>query len=477
MNRKDDPSVLRKARRAVEEYGMFEKGAQVVVGFSGGPDSLCLFDVLLRMADDMELTLIPVHVNHGLRGEASDGDQRFCEEFCAERGIRLDTVSIDCEAEAKALGVSTETAGRIRRYEAFGLAASRAASETGRETVVAVAHNADDRVETVLQHLLRGTGTAGLSSIPYVRPMETGAGTIRVVRPILGVTRREIEEYCASEGLSPRRDSTNDEPVYARNRIRLDLIPELEKYSPGVREALLRLADSAAEDEDVLKGLAEEAFSRISSVSEAGEIRLDGPAFRKLKPAVAKRVLKAGFARAGLAEDITSAHYGAMMSQASRAGSSGRIELPRGFSLEMEYGDLILRSPETEGPELPKIMMCIIAPEERAAFAGAREDGRKPLFYDADSFGERCPASAEDAEKLIEVRTRRAGDSIRLKVGTRRIQDLFVDMKVPKRERGGVPLIAAGSEVLFVGTERPRCTAAHAVTSDTKRVLCIEFIY
>ena len=467
-------AVSLKVLETVRKYDMFREGAQVVVGFSGGPDSLCLFDVLCGMAEPLGLTLIPVHVNHGLRGEASDGDQKFCEEFCGERGIILRTVSIDCERDAAEMGVSTETAGRIRRYEAFAEAAAEALASSGKETVIAVAHNADDRVETVLQHLLRGSGTAGLSSIPYVRMM----GEFKVVRPVLGVTRGEIEEYCAARGLEPCRDATNDEPVYGRNRIRLGLIPELEKYSPGVKDALLRLADSASEDEETLRGLADEAFGEMASACGSGEIRIKGDEFRGLQPAVAKRVLRKALAEIGLTEDVTSAHYEAMMYLAGVSGPSGRTDLPGGYGFEMEYGDLILKAPAagTSGASMPggaegmpRMDISAVTREEYEELkALPKEAGTVRIFFDAEGFAE---------GETPELRTRRPGDYIRLKGGTRKLQDLLVDMKVPRRKRDSLPLIAAGSEVLFAGAEKPRYSAARSVTETTKKVLYIELKY
>ena len=496
MKNETASAVPAKVRRTVAKYRMFEKGAQVVVGLSGGPDSLCLFDVLLGMAEEWDLTLIPVHINHGLRGEASDGDQSFCSEFCGKRGLDLRVTSIDCAGLAEEMGVSTETAGRIKRYEAFGRAAEEAMAATGRETVIAVAHNADDRVETVLQHLLRGTGTSGLASIPYVRDMELpGGGTVKVVRPVLEVTREEIEAYCEEAGLEPRRDATNDEPLYARNRIRLELISELERYSPGVRSALTRLADFAMEDEAVLSALADKAFDDVAEGIPGG-IKISGEGYRRLDPAVGKRVLKKGLAAIGLTEDITRAHYDAMTGLIETAGPSGRIELPRGYRLEMEYGEALLLGPEGSGaetpdaPVMPRMKAEIITTGDMAEirkFTGdrpsqwldgtadpKRESRTRRVFLDAESL---CGKDVSGPPEELVLRTRRPGDRIRIKSGTKKLQDLMVDMKIPKRLRDSIPLVALGSQVLWMGGEKPRYTVDHPVTEATKKVLYIELVY
>ena len=227
-------------------------GEHIVTGLSGGPDSVCLFHVLLSLQEELDLKLYPVHINHKFRPGAAERDQDYVENLCAEHGLRCTTVVRDCGRLAAELGMTDEEAGRKVRYDAFrSVAEEIAAGRDGESPVspehikIAVAQNANDQAETILFRLLRGTGPDGLAGIAYSR----SEGRFRVIRPVLDITRSEIESYCRDNRLDPVIDHTNSETVYARNRIRLELLPLLERdYNPGIMSALVRLGRIAADD-------------------------------------------------------------------------------------------------------------------------------------------------------------------------------------------------------------------------------------
>lgn len=263
MKQGEDNIVYGSVLGTISEYNLISENEHIVIGLSGGADSLCLFDILCRVSDSMNLKLYPVHINHGLRKEASD-DAEFCVKFCADRNIKCKVYNFDCEAYAKSKGLSTEEAGRLFRYSAFAEVFDEISKGgvTSEKIKIAVAQNADDRAETVLFRLMRGTGTDGLVGINHIRSDEQGR---LIIRPLLDTYKADINEYCKLEGLEPQVDKTNFEEIYNRNRIRLSLIPLIEKqYNPEFKKALNRLALSAEEDRNFLEKIACEELEKIT---------------------------------------------------------------------------------------------------------------------------------------------------------------------------------------------------------------------
>lgn len=302
----------------------------LVVGVSGGPDSLCLADALLSA--DVRVTV--AHLNHGLRGDESDDDEAFVRAFAAACGAACIVERVDVARAARACGESIELTARRERYAFF----ARAAVQAG-VTHIAVAHHADDQAETVLLRLLRGTGIEGLRAMAASAPLP-GAPTLTLLRPLLRITRSEIERCCDELGLRPRRDSSNDSSEHTRNRVRRELLPVLRTFNPGIARVLARLADLAAADHEVQQWAARRAFDELAHVEEAGGIRIERAAWRAL-PIGLQRTLLRECVRAVRA-DLTNLSYDAveearavLLSDAAQAESAitadVRVEL-RGAS-------------------------------------------------------------------------------------------------------------------------------------------------
>lgn len=217
----------------------FKRGETVLVGFSGGPDSVCLLHFLHYLAGKKHFDLAAVHVHHGLRGAAADADARFCRDVCKQWDIPFLLYKKNVRALAKKLDLSTEHAARKARYEAF----AQAAKKTG-ACKIALGHHLDDQAETVLLNLLRGTRAEGLCGIPVRRMLNK---TTEIVRPLLCITRSEVEEYLKENDLCCVTDQTNFDEVYTRNWIRRELLPMLEKKQPKIRQHLAGMAAQLAE--------------------------------------------------------------------------------------------------------------------------------------------------------------------------------------------------------------------------------------
>lgn len=253
----------------------------LLVGISGGPDSLCLADALLRANKRVTLA----HLNHGLRGAESDEDESFVRAFAAQHGAPCIVERIDVAAAARASGESIELAARRERYAFFARAAAQASCAH-----VAVAHHADDQAETVLLRLLRGTGIEGLRAMAATAPLP-GAPSLTLLRPLLRITRVEIERYCDDLGLQPRHDSSNDSDEHTRNRVRRELIPLLRTFNPGVARVLARLADLAAVDHDVQQWAIQRAFAEAARIEENG-VRVDRLAWRTMPVGLQRALLR-----------------------------------------------------------------------------------------------------------------------------------------------------------------------------------------
>lgn len=235
-----------KVVRWTAEKDLFAAPCHVLLGLSGGADSMVLLDVLTHWPD-AQLQVSAVHINHGLRGECADRDEAFVRQYCEDRGILLTVIHADVAAVARDSHLTVEEAGRQVRYEQF----EQVRSAIGADYVL-TAHTADDHVETVLMHILRGCGIDGLAGIPVAR------GIVR--RPLLACSREEIEEYCVQNGVPFVTDETNEDTKYVRNRVRHRVLPLLKEINPSVGDAVLRLSRCASEDADYLNCQAAEAL-------------------------------------------------------------------------------------------------------------------------------------------------------------------------------------------------------------------------
>ncbi len=349
-------AVKRTVRETVEKHHLIEEGDQIVMGLSGGPDSVCLFHVLLQMSKEKKLTIHPVHLNHMFRPGDAEKDQEYVQNLCRDfaaggeyRGFAQEcrTFVIDCNALAEKTGRTSEEAGRMARYDAFCEVAEELAEKgAARDKIkIAVAQNANDQAETILFRLLRGTGTDGLAGIAYERE-ERG---FRVIRPLLDVYRKDIEAYCEDAGLNPVIDHTNNQAIYARNKIRLELLPCLEReYNENIIEGLVRLGNIAADDKEYLWNEAAIAYERIRTEDridsrETGrEITLDREGLAVLHRAIRHRVLMMAFNEAGLTQDVTAERLEAanriiLVKQAPKT-----VEFPHGYLLTVAKGKVII---------------------------------------------------------------------------------------------------------------------------------------
>ncbi len=446
---------------------------RIVAAVSGGPDSMALLLLLERLRGQLCFTLHVAHADHGLRGDEAREDARFVESTARDMGLPVTLGRLDVNALRDARRMSVEEAAREARYAflvetAAGIGAS----------AIALGHTADDQAETVLMHLLRGSGTSGLAGMPAVShlPASRYGERMALVRPLLEFTKAETRAYCELRGETPRDDSTNSSLEFTRNRVRLELMPQLERFNPRFRDALLRLSASAAHDLDFLEQAAGEARQGLDVPSEHG-MAVSRSGFQALPQAVQRHVLRLAYRElAGATKELTHRHVEDMVRLSS--GRTGAwMALPGGLRFEVGYDALCL-SPAGELPATAPLAgehalsipgeTCVgewcVRAELIPHVSGDAEGGSRVAVLDADHAGRR-----------LYVRSRRPGDRITPlgMSGSRKVQDVMVDDKTPEAERDGVPLVVSEHGVLWIVGHR----IAHwaRVREDTERVLRLEF--
>lgn len=447
--------VLDQIRRDVRRHGMLPAGALVVVAVSGGPDSAALLHALHALSGEFGVSLHVFHMDHGLRGESSREDARYVQAMSVRLGLPV-TVAEVSPGTLRGIPGSLEANARTLRYrEMEALAVRLGASH------VALGHNLNDQAETVLMRLLRGAGARGLAGIPPVRR----EGAVTYVRPLLSVARSEIEEYCRAAELFPRLDESNLKPDYLRNRIRLQLLPQLQReYNPALVGTLAQTAALLRDEDDLLDQLAAAVLDR-GRVSGGG-VAFRGDAVLAEPVALARRVVRLA-AREAVGEEYElglSAVTQVLEGLGQREGSLA-LDLPGGLRAVVEYGVCRLLTTAEEGSPLAGAEWPL---------AGEGVSLLPEVGLQVELLHQGVPhgpwEAAFDADRLpgpLSVRFRRPGDRIYPTgmTGSRKLQDLLVDAKVPRRLRDGVPLLAAGEEVIWViGRRLDRRYLAHRLS-------------
>ncbi len=499
-----NPDTLAKIRDAVREYEMILPGERIVTGLSGGPDSACLLHALCCLREELQIGgILAVHVNHGLRGAESDRDEDYSRQLSEDLGAEFRAFHFNIGAEAAVHRVGTEEAGRRARYAAF----EQACAEY-KAAGIATAHNRNDQAETILMRILRGTGIHGLAGISRKR----GAGTVRVIRPLLDIGRAEIEEYCESCGLVPVRDHTNDEAVYTRNRIRLELLPYLRKnYNADIDDALIRLGRLAGDDDDYLREVTGKIMLECWNEAEKS---LSAGSIRNLHPALAKRAVAEAAARSGAMENTGERHIRNVIALATDRKEGKEADLTGGWYVRCSGGKLWFLNRKRGGcadaeksAELSSFRPVSFPVEQlkrtgRAeVFLGeivvklqlvpgpeAERDAKKKI-PDKERKKENTNAERTCAvlRRTVELdwdllrrqkdpvfRFRQPGDRIQLRgmKGHKKLQDFFVDRRVPRHLRDRIPLLACGKEVLSAGGEAAGICGA---TPESTAIVSIEY--
>jgi tRNA(Ile)-lysidine synthase len=456
-------SVTAIVRQTMHRHGMLAADDRALVAVSGGQDSVCLLHLLHAFAVERGGPQLEVaHLNHGLRGEDSDADQAFVESTAALMGLPIHVGKVDVASRSRQSRTSVEVAGRAARQAFFeGVLQERGLNK------LALGHTASDRLETLLMNVFRGCGLHGLRSIPAVSG--------RIVRPLIGVTRQETEGYCRKHHLEFRTDRSNLDPEHTlRNKIRLQLLPLLRaEYATGIDNSLLRLADIAQDELEWTEPLVGEALHEATD----GDGRLDARAMDGLPGGLANRVSEEYLRQVSGTEDIGRIQVEQLTALLLRGHTGQQMPLPGGLTARRAYGRVEVGPADGESAgaartesmlarrirlsgvtRIPELGIRVEA-RESPVDPSLGDEARRVAVFDADALGNR-----------LWVRTWRPGDRFRPlgAPGSRKLQDFFVDAKVPQQERARVPLLV-GPQNRIVWVAGYRIAEDAKVNSQTSR--------
>lgn len=412
--------MLEKVKAAVEKYNMLHKGDRVLAAVSGGPDSIALLHCLWSLREEYELSLFVFHLNHCLRGKEAELDARLVQETADKYHLPCYLESVNIDRLAKEKKLSFETCARNVRQELY----LRYAAENSCGKI-ALGHNADDQAETVLMRFLRGTGSRGLCGIAPVKE--------KLIRPLIEVSKSEIEAYCQRHGLVYRIDSTNLQPVYLRNKIRLDLLPLLEKeYNSNMRGNLLRQREIALEDQEYWDKTSEECLSQALLEDNAERILLNWAALKNIHRALLKRVLLQGIARLqGNLQEISFADLNSVLDLLLNK-SRGKQILHEKLVFEKSYNQLCI-----------SLLKSACAEElswRLEVFSSLPENKKAGVIY--------IPFNPELGP--LELRCRLPGDKLKTSYGTKKLKKFLNEKKVPSFQRDKLKVVAQNERVLWL---------------------------
>ena len=478
----------------IQEQHLVLRQQKLVVAVSGGPDSVCLLHILVKLREKLGIRLHVAHLNHQLREAEAEADAQYVADLARQLDLPATIERRDVKAYQAKQRLSLEEAAREVRYTFLAQVAQSIGADR-----VAVGHSVDDHIETILMHLIRGTGTRGLRGLQPSSQWQSPGSSLTIIRPLLPISREETADYCHQHQLKPRLDASNLSLSPLRNRIRQQLLPLLQSYNPQVIEALLRTARIAADDLAFLDKEVARLWSEIAQ-EQGNTIILDKEKFVELPSALQRYLLRASIEKLlGNLKDIETRHIEEIVAALNKPAGK-RISLPEGLVFSIEYARYLLGpDPSAVSPfpvletefalkvpgktQLPgwQVVATIID------LQGESERGEAPLTHlpppflrEGDKGGglpNRLTAyfDLDKAGRKLTVRTRQPGDRFQpLGMGQpKKLNEFMIDRKIPHAWRRRIPLVCSPEHILWlVGW---RIDERVKVTGNTKRVLCLEF--
>ncbi|CAM2861335.1 tRNA lysidine(34) synthetase TilS [Hathewaya histolytica] len=459
--------MIEKVMKSIRQHNMIDNGDKILVALSGGPDSVCLLHVLNKLRNELDIEICAAHVNHCLRGEESDKDEEYVVELCKNLNIELFRKRVDVKGYEKEHGVSCEVAGRNLRYNFF--------NELKEKYVInkiAVAHNANDQAETLLMRVMRGTGIDGLCGIKPVRDKV-------FIRPILNITRNEIESYCKRECLNPRIDKTNLENIYTRNKVRLELIPYMkENFNDDIIGALNRLAYNMQSDNEILDDISRQYYEKYCDIKN-NKVIISKEAFKEKKGILTRIIRLALTSLTGDTYNFEKSHIYSIIDIQTHSNGK-KVMLPSGIIAYNNYGEVHILF----GKNLDVLKYKSTELKEQSLRIGEKNIISENMQVSLEVLDKKSIDVSDNNKYLkyfdydkvcgnITLRYRREGDLFNPlgMQGNKKLKKAFIDMKIPKEIRDIIPLLCFNDEIAWIIGYR--VSEKFKVTNKTQNVLKI----
>lgn len=473
--------ILRKVKHTIKEYDLIQQGEKIIVAVSGGADSVCLLHILNSFKKDFNLSIHVAHLNHLLRGKESDRDEDFVRKSAESLSLPCTIEKSDIKALKKKLKTSTQAAARIARIDFL----SRLKNKIN-ASKIALGHTLDDRVETVFINLIKGSGTSGIAGMDFFNK------NLSIIRPLMNITRNEVETYLDLKKIKFVTDSSNFKNIYLRNKIRIELIPLLENsFNPEIKKRIADTAQILSVEDKHLESLAKESLKFIltktshkplpandSNGQDLKKIVLNIILLKDLPVPIIYRIIRNVFWRlSSKNKKLTFSHVEKIYSSIKQSQTGKTISLPENIKVQKNYNELIFFKPskinnfhffkeiklqvpgQTKLPYQNKILNSFIIPKNSIKFIV--KDKNLGLF---------------DFQKIklpLTIRSKRDGDSF-TPLGMnkqKKLKNFFIDIKVPQLRRKEIPLLVSGEEIIWIAGER--ISDKFKVTTSTKDVLLI----
>ncbi|MDD4986121.1 MAG: tRNA lysidine(34) synthetase TilS [Dehalococcoidales bacterium] len=458
----------------IREHRLVPVDSCLLVAVSGGPDSVCLLHILIRLKNELGIRLHLAHLNHQLRGTESEADARYVDEMARQFGIPATVARGDVARHQAEKRISLEEAAREVRYAFLAETARSVGADR-----VAVGHTSDDNVETILMHLVRGTGTTGLQGLkPYLKWRIAG-GDLAVIRPLLTVSRGETTGYCQEHELKPKIDTSNFSLSPLRNKLRHQLLPLLKSYNPGIEQAILRTARIAASEIAFLEEEGERLWEEIAR-SQEDTIILGKESFIKLPPALKRHLLRMAFERLlGNLKDIETRHIEEIMETLNKPAGT-RLSLPGNLTFSIEYQNYLIGEASSALSPFPRLdgTWTLNLPGKTVLpgwHINAEVINRpQPAMKKMDKPFSAC-LDLDRTGNSLTVRSRQIGDRFQ-PLGMSQLKKLgrfMIDARIPAAWRDRVPLVCSHEQILWVVGWR--IDDRVKVTDKTERILRLEF--
>jgi len=457
--------MIKKVKQTIEKYNLLNKDDRVVVALSGGPDSTALLVILTQVAEEIGFNLIAAHINHGLRGEESNEDEKYSRELSEKMGVAFVTQRVEQTKVDK--GVSAEDFYRRQRYSFLNKVAKEQQAQK-----IALGHNLQDQAETVLLNLLRGSGLEGLRGI---LPMRDG----KFIRPLIEVSRREIISFLNARGIQYRQDSSNESRKYLRNKIRGELIPYIkEKFNPKIEENLAQTAEILRNEDEFIRQYVLEAMDSPYIQRQKSLISLSIAYINKLPPAIRMRFLKALLESLNPEKNgFSFIHIKTLENLAQKKRSGKRISLPADITARREYDNLILERkkacPKRIEYEYTMKIPGSINIQTRNLTVRLQTTNRNYVDWGSEN---KVYMDLDKISLPLILRNKRDGDwfqPLGMK-GRKKIKTFFIDRKIPRNKRDKIMLIADQLSVVWI--EKMHLNDRVKITKETKNVLELEII-